>query len=135
MTRRYFYKALVAKVIDGDSIEVLIDLGMKVSYLAKLRLNGIDTPSIHRPKSELEKEAGSLVSSQLELMIDGRDIYIKTYKQSKYGDYLADIYLNEDDEKSINQTLIEEGYAREYYGETKTPWEDENLKFIVDKFK
>jgi micrococcal nuclease len=133
MTNRYFYQALVERIVDGDSIEVLIDLGLDILHRAKIRLNGIDTPEIFRPQTPLEKEAGLLVSNYLEELIKDKEIFIKTYRDSKYGDYLADLSFNEDDEKTINQIMLDEQLGRTYSGEKKVPWTEEELIFIINK--
>lgn len=133
MTSRYFYKALVNRIKDGDSIELIVDLGMNITYLVEVRFNGMDTPEIYKPNTPLERQAGLLVTEHLKQMIEGKEVYIKTFKNSKYGDYLAEVYLNEDDKISINQLFLSEGLSREYNGDKKTPWTTEQLNLIINK--
>ena len=116
----YRVKKLVA-VIDGDTIDVDIDLGFNVSYSQRVRLAGIDTPE-SRTKDKFEKtlglEAKEYVKTKLK---DATDIVIKTElpdSSEKYGRILGWLYVNGSD-KSINEQMIEDGYAWGYMGETK----------------
>jgi micrococcal nuclease len=127
----YNYKAQCVRVVDGDTIEILIDLGFNVSYKETVRLNGIDSPE-SRTSNKLEKQAGLKVKQFLIDNIEGKTIYTKTIKaDEKYGRYLAEIYLNETDTKSLNQIMIEKGYVRTYNGKAKIAWTDEELNKIV----
>jgi micrococcal nuclease len=133
MTRRFFYKATITRVVDGDTMDVMFDLGLEVYHSHSTRLNGIDTPEIYRPQTELEREAGKLVTEYIKSQLLGKTIFIKTTKDSKYGDYLGDVYLNEFDVNPFNDFLINEGLARPYFGEKKEPWTVEQLNHIIQK--
>ena len=116
----YRVKKLVG-VVDGDTIDVDIDLGFNVSYSQRVRLAGIDTPE-SRTKDRFEKtlglEAKEYVKSKLK---DATDIVIKTElpdSSEKYGRILGWVYIN-GSKKSINEQMIEDGYAWNYMGETK----------------
>jgi micrococcal nuclease len=111
----------VLKVVDGDTIDVDIDLGFDISYTQRVRLAGIDTPE-SRTKDAREKALGLEVKEKLKKAIDAaKDVIIKTEKpdsSEKYGRILGWVYLD-GAAKSINEQLIEEGYAWGYMGETK----------------
>ena len=111
----------VLKVVDGDTIDVDIDLGFDISYTQRVRLAGIDTPE-SRTKDAREKVLGLEVKDRLKKSIDAaKDVVIKTEKpdsSEKYGRILGWVYLD-GAAKSINEQLIEEGYAWGYMGETK----------------
>ena len=111
----------VLKVVDGDTIDVDIDLGFDISYTQRVRLAGIDTPE-SRTKDVKEKALGLEVKDRLKKAIDAaKDIIIVTEKPDsteKYGRILGWVYLDKA-AKSINELLIEEGYAWAYMGETK----------------
>jgi micrococcal nuclease len=127
----YNYKATCTRVIDGDTIEVIIDLGFNVMIKETVRLKGIDTPE-SRTRNTLEKQAGLKVEQFLIDLIEGKTIYITTEKSNeKYGRYLADIYLNFEDTKSINELLIEKEYAKVYNGEAKMVWTIDALNRII----
>jgi len=111
----------VLKVIDGDTIDVDIDLGFNVSYTQRVRLAGIDTPE-SRTKDLKEKALGLEVKDYLSKRLkDAKVIVIKTElpdSTEKYGRILGWIYV--DGEKiSVNENMIKEGYAWTYDGGTK----------------
>jgi micrococcal nuclease len=111
----------VLKVVDGDTIDVDIDLGFNISYTQRVRLAGIDTPE-SRTKDAKEKVLGLEVKEKLKKAIDAaKDVVVKTElpdSSEKYGRILGWVYLD-GASKSINEQLIEEGYAWGYMGETK----------------
>lgn len=120
----------VLKVVDGDTIDVDIDLGFSISYTQRVRLAGIDTPE-SRTRDKKEKALGLESKDKLKKAIDAATkIVIKTEKpdsSEKYGRILGWVFLD-DNKVSINQTLIDEGYAWGYMGETKVKDFDALLK-------
>jgi len=120
----------VLKVVDGDTIDVDIDLGFDISYTQRVRLAGIDTPE-SRTTDKKEKALGLEVKDRLKKAIDAAtNVVIKTEKpdsSEKYGRILGWVFLD-DNKVSINQTLIDEGYAWGYMGETKVKDFDALLK-------
>ncbi len=111
----------VHKVVDGDTIDVDIDLGFDVSFSQRVRLAGIDTPE-SRTTDKAEKELGLEVKKKLgDLLANAKDIVIRTEKPDsteKYGRILGWLYLD-GAEVSVNHALIAGGYAWEYMGSTK----------------
>lgn len=109
------------KVVDGDTIDVDIDLGFDISLAKRVRLAGIDTPE-SRTSDKFEKTLGLESKEYLKKNIqDAKSIVIKTElpdSTEKYGRILGWIYID-GSEKSINETMIEHGYAWGYMGETK----------------
>lgn len=120
----------VLKIVDGDTIDVDIDLGFDISYMQRVRLAGIDTPE-SRTTDKAEKVLGLEVKDKLKKAIDAAtNIVIKTEKpdsSEKYGRILGWVFLD-GNTVSINQTLIDEGYAWGYMGETKVKDFDALLK-------
>ncbi|NCV87213.1 MAG: nuclease [Oxalobacteraceae bacterium] len=116
----YRVKKLVG-VVDGDTIDVDIDLGFNVSYSQRVRLAGIDTPE-SRTKDKFEKTLGLESKEYLKSKLkNATDIIIKTEKpdsSEKYGRILGWLYVD-GDTISVNDYMIEEGYAWPYMGETK----------------
>lgn len=108
------YSAKVVEVIDGDTIDVVIDLGFNVLHTLRVRLYGINTPET-RTKNKEEKQKGLNAKARLKELIEGKIVKIKTQKDEteKFGRYLGIIFL---DENNINQQLIQEGHAVEYFG-------------------
>lgn len=111
----------VLKVVDGDTIDVDIDLGFDISFTSRVRLAGIDTPE-SRTTDKMEKTLGLEVKKKLgELIASAETIVIKTEKpdsSEKYGRILGWLYLD-GAEKSVNEALIAGGYAWGYMGDTK----------------
>ena len=107
----YEYKAKVHRIIDGDTIDVVIDLGFEMSSRQRLRLYGIDTPEV-RTRDLEEKARGKAAKARLLQMINGckREVIIQTLKRGKYGRILAKI-LNPDTRENFNQTLLKAAHA------------------------
>ena len=102
------FKGRVIKVIDGDTIRVLVDTRFNQSVTVDLRLLGINAKERHT-------EEGRVVKSYLKKLIEGKEVTIKTLKlktkdkQAKtFSRYIADIWL---DGLNINTHLVEKGYA------------------------
>lgn len=116
-----YYVKKVNKVVDGDTIDVDIDLGFDISFSSKVRLAGIDTPE-SRTSDKMEKALGLESKAYLKHSIDNaKSVVIKTEKMDsseKYGRILGWVFLDGSD-KSINQEMIDKGYAWGYLGETK----------------
>lgn len=111
----YEYQAHVDRVIDGDTVVATVDLGFSTFRQETFRLYGINAPEIHS-KDKAEKAAGQKTSARLvELLRGNSAVTIKTIKddQEKYGRYLAEVYVAG---LNVNQTLVSEGLAKEYFG-------------------
>jgi micrococcal nuclease len=111
----------VLKVVDGDTIDVDIDLGFDISYTQRVRLAGIDTPESRTTDKE-EKVLGLEVKDRLKHLIStANTVVIRTEKpdsSEKYGRILGWLFLD-GAEKSVNEALIADGYAWGYMGDTK----------------
>jgi len=111
----------VNKIVDGDTIDVDIDLGFDISFSSRVRLAGIDTPE-SRTTDLKEKALGVEVKEKIKKEIAAaKDIVIKTEKpdsSEKYGRILGWLFLD-GNTVSLNQQLIDQGYAWTYGGGTK----------------
>ena len=111
----------VLKVVDGDTIDVIIDLGFDVSFTSRVRLAGIDTPE-SRTTDAREKILGQEVKEYLKKALEGAtDIVIRTEKSDsseKYGRILGWVFVNRQTD-SLNMELVNKGYAWSYDGGTK----------------
>jgi len=116
-----YYVRKVENVVDGDTIDVLIDLGFDILFQSRVRLAGIDTPE-SRTKDLAEKALGLEAKEYLKKAIkDAKSVVIKTEKMDsseKYGRILGWVYVNGDTE-SLNDKMINDGYAWGYMGDTK----------------
>ena len=116
-----YYVRKVENVVDGDTIDVLIDLGFDILFASRVRLAGIDTPE-SRTKDLAEKALGLESKEYLKKHLkDAKSVVIKTEKMDsseKYGRILGWLYVNGDTE-SVNDKMINDGYAWGYMGDTK----------------
>lgn len=118
----YIYRVKkITGVVDGDTIDVDIDLGFNVSFSQRVRLAGIDTPE-SRTSDKFEKTLGLEAKEYLKSKLkDAKEVIIKTEKpdsSEKYGRILGWLYID-GDTVSVNDHMIEDGYAWGYLGETK----------------
>ena len=116
-----YYVRKVENVVDGDTIDVLIDLGFDILFSSRVRLAGIDTPE-SRTKDLKEKALGLESKEYLKKALkDAKSVVIKTEKMDsseKYGSILGWVYIN-GDTVSLNDMMINDGYAWGYLGDTK----------------
>ena len=116
-----YYVKEVTNVVDGDTIDVVIDLGFDISFTSRVRLAGIDTPE-SRTSDKAEKVLGLESKEYLKKAIKAaKTVVIKTEKMDsseKYGRILGWVYLDGSG-NSINNEMIEKGYAWGYLGDTK----------------
>jgi micrococcal nuclease len=118
----YEYKiSRLYKVVDGDTIEVDIDLGFDIAIHKPVRLAGVDTPE-SRTKDAYEKKLGLEAKEWLKLQLkDAETLRIKTEKPDsteKYGRIIGWLYVG-NETISINEKMIQQGYAWSYLGEKK----------------
>ena len=118
----YEYKVKVVRVIDGDTIDVDIDLGFNTTLTKKrIRLYGMDTPE-SRTRDKEEKQRGLLSKNYLLLKCPiGGYVILKSHGVGKYGRILGELfeYNKHEDTVSINQEMCDEGYAAPYFGQSK----------------
>ena len=122
----YEYKAVVNRVVDGDTIDVTIDLGFSVWKKMRVRMEGINTPE-SRTRDLEEKKRGLAAKDRLKNILEFNDnkCVLKVSGVGKYGRALATVLveslspLNGEDGITlidVNKQLIEEGHAVEYWG-------------------
>jgi micrococcal nuclease len=115
----YAYNAYVVSVYDGDTITVILDMGMGVQKKAKCRMYGIDTPEI-RGKSAREKTAAKVARDRLRELVNEKTVLVQSLtKPDKYGRLLVEVWI---DDIYINGLMVEEGLARPYDGGKKAAW-------------
>lgn len=110
----YHYKAKVEKVVDGDTIDVVIDLGFKITTYQRIRLAGINTPETYNVKKDSEEYKKGMASKQFieqRLLANNMEIELETEKvQEKYGRYIGTIKLA-DSTVNLNDEMVEKGFA------------------------
>lgn len=115
----YEYKATVVRVIDGDTVDLNIDLGLRVHVVERIRLEGLDTPE-KNSKVAAERVAALAAMTFLQELLKNPNVMIRTKKdvQEKYGRYLATI-INVDG-VNCNEELVKTGHAVAYDGGAKS---------------
>ena len=133
----YEYRVKIIKVVDGDTVDVDIDLGFGV-WLKKqrIRLFGIDTPE-SRTRDKEEKKYGKAASAFLKDHLKIGVPHLRTYKdgKGKFGRILGEFWVEEHNEEhnvtaktNINQLMIEEHHAVAYHGQSKEEIAEEHIK-------
>ena len=125
----YRYKVEVTRVVDGDTVDVDIDLGFGMIYKKqRVRMKGIDTPE-SRTRDLVEKKFGLMSKEFLkEHLKEAEKIVIKTHKgeeTGKFGRILGEIFC---DGENINKKMCDQGHAVAYYGQSKDDIQEEHLK-------
>ena len=128
----YEYRCTVVKIIDGDTVDVDIDLGFGIwMHKERIRLLGIDTPE-SRTRDKEEKKYGLAAKKYLaEMLNDEGVIVLKTKKdaEGKFGRILGELWRTTDyADKSINQYLVDEHHAVQYYGQSKDEIVEQHLE-------
>ena len=115
----YEYKCKVTRVVDGDTVDIDIDLGFGVwLHKERVRIYGIDTPE-SRTRDKVEKRFGLLAKEFVEQFVKGSSVILRTQKydaKGKFGRILGDIIV---DDKSLSETMIQEHHAVAYHGQSK----------------
>ena len=133
----YEYKAKLLKVIDGDTVDVDIDLGFGVWLRnERVRIMGIDTPE-SRTRNKIEKLFGLAAKKRLKELLKS-DVVLKTFKgrggedaKGKFGRILGDfnVYYHADDRVCrVTEIMVKEGHAVEYHGGSKDDVEKQHLE-------
>jgi micrococcal nuclease len=113
----YEYKiSNILKIVDGDTVDLSLDLGFYVTVVQRIRLDGLDTPEVHSKDMQektLAQEAKEFVTKWFE---ENKELTIRTKKEDKYGRILGEIYCQD---RCLNKDLVDMGYAWEYDGTKK----------------
>ena len=130
----YEYKCKVTRVVDGDTVDVIIDLGFDISYSSRVRLFGIDTPE-SRTRDIDEKARGLISKDFLKSYLDKGGVVIRTRKdkKGKFGRILGEMVV---EDININELMIKEHHAVKYHGQSKDDIEAEHLvnrQTLIDK--
>ena len=111
----YIYRVKVTRVIDGDTIDVEIDLGFDLKLNKRVRLHGINTPEI-RTRDKKEKARGYAAKERLQEILQANDniVYLQSVDKGKYGRCVGVLFEQDFLDESINDRLLSEGHAVKY---------------------
>ena len=122
---KYIYRAKLDRVVDGDTVDALIDVGFNIWFKKRIRFVGVDTWE-SRTRDLEEKKKGKLAAERTRQLLEevsSKPGYfrIKSHGLGKYGRVLGELFIMDKDGKqwSVNETLITEGHAYIYDGGKK----------------
>ena len=112
----YTYNAIVERVVDGDTVDALVDLGFDTWKKVRIRLHGIDAWE-SRTRDLEEKEKGLAAKQYLIEQLESNDnkFVLVSHGVGKFGRCLGELFLKKDG-WSLNEMLITEGHAVKYFG-------------------
>ena len=108
----YKYNAKLDRVVDGDTVDALVDLGFNTWKKIRIRMVGMNAPESSTRDLE-EKARGIAAKIRLEELLEEGTFILESQGVGKYGRCLGILYVND---INVNKTLIQEGHATEYYG-------------------
>ena len=112
----FSYNATVVKIIDGDTVDALVDVGFSIMTKKRIRFRGINTPESRTRDTEEKVKGVAAKDRVIELLSENDNKFVlKSYGVGKYGRCLGELFVDAHEE-SINQVLINEGHAVEYWG-------------------
>mgnify|MGYP000453832910 CR=1 FL=1 len=132
----YEYKVKVVKVVDGDTVDVDIDLGFGMVYKKqRVRMVGIDTPE-SRTRDKVEKLFGKASKKHLKKLLEECEtISLVSHDKGKFGRILGTLYAHSETKVDVNQKMIDDCHAVVYSGENKDLVEQQHLdnrKIVMD---
>ena len=123
----YEYGCKVTRVVDGDTVDVILDLGFSIFHKCRVRLYGIDTPE-SRTRDKDEKARGKLAAKYLgDAIYNGTKVVLRSKlkdSKGKYGRVLGEVVI---DDININVSMIENYLAVAYHGQSKNDIKAEHL--------
>ena len=106
----YNYKAIVTRVVDGDTFDATVDLGFGVFKKHRFRLKDIDTPETRRPKTEAERKHGKEAAQYVMELIENQPVTLTSVKSAVYSRYEAHVTLSNG--YDLKTLLIEHGFEK-----------------------
>lgn len=121
----YEYRATVIGVVDGDTVDLMVDLGFHMQFKSRFRLFGINAPESYGKEASVEGHAAK--NRLAVILVPGTTVHVQTEKDKteKYGRYLGTLSgmdsKGQKATKSVNAVLVEEGHAKAYFGKGIKP--------------
>lgn len=115
----FTYNARITNIVDGDTVDAVIDLGFSIHVTHRLRLLGLDTPELHDRNPEVRSRAVAARAFLQEALL-GKQVVLTTRKSDSFGRYLAEVWYSQPmldgALKSANEELLQLGYAVPFKG-------------------
>ena len=124
----YEYRVEIKRVVDGDTVDVDIDLGFGMTYKKqRVRLYGIDTPE-SRTRDLVEKKYGKAAKKFLQEKIESAEVVtLYSHDKGKFGRILGELFIDGSSDLSLNQLMINNYHAVAYHGQSKEEIEEGHL--------
>lgn len=115
LSPQFIYNAVVKRVVDGDTIDVEIDMGFKIWAHQRVRLARINTPELNSPDPIVRSAAQSAMLAVANLVL-GKQVVLSTKKTDLYGRYLAEVHYVDQNGQQLNLSdeLLSKGLAAVY---------------------
>lgn len=107
----YTYKARIENVVDGDTMDVLVDCGFSIWVRHRIRISNYDAPESWRPKTEEERVQGNLAKAKATELLLNQDVTVRTYKEDVYARYSADVIMG--DGRDFATVMKELGFVKQ----------------------
>tara|TARA_B100000927_G_scaffold244396_1_gene206699 strand:+ start:1117 stop:1455 length:339 start_codon:yes stop_codon:yes gene_type:complete len=108
----FYYNVEILRIVDGDTVDVRVDLGFNVWHKCRVRLVGINAPE-SRTRDLEEKSRGLAAKQWLIDKLEFKEVEMQSHGVGKYGRVLGELYVNK---VNINKLMVKEGHAEEYDG-------------------
>lgn len=110
----FTYRAKILRVVDGDTIDALVDLGFSIQVKMRFRVIALshdyfDTPETWRPKTDAERKHGEAATSRAKELLEGNEVILVSEKRGKYR-YLCKILLSDDTD--YGDKMVAEGFQK-----------------------
>ena len=111
--RNFTYKGSIHRVVDGDTYDVILDLGFCIAHKIRVRLRGVDTPEVYGNRATPE---GKAASEYINNLIINKNVTITTYKgaPTSFNRWEADVVLD-DGQVNLAEDLVSKGYAKKVF--------------------
>ena len=106
----YQYKAIVTRVVDGDTFDCTIDLGFRIYTKQRIRVSNLNTPETWRPKSESERKHGIQATVRAKELVEGKQIILDSEYSGIYDRWSARVTL--EDGRLYADVMISEGFEK-----------------------
>lgn len=107
----YTYRAHVENVVDGDTMDLAVDVGFSVTFRHRFRVAKYDAPESWRPKTEEERIQGNLAKAKATELLLNQEVTVRTYKEDVYARYSADVVMG--DGRDFATVMKELGFVKQ----------------------
>ena len=111
ITNLYYYKATVNGVVDGDTLDLTIDLGFIIHWKSNCRLAGINAPELSAKEESIRLKANESKQYVVDAVKVGSQVLIKSKALDKYGRPIVDVYYGKDYAQCLNKEMLDKGLA------------------------